>query len=364
MNKKKILVAVGGTGGHVFPGYNLAKHLSESNYDVELVTDRRGYKFLDGLKDLNINILPSSSLNKNNLIAKTFSLFLILYSIVRSLKFLLFKRPSIIFGMGGYASFPICIAAKILRIKYIIYENNLIIGRANKMLSAGSNCILVSQRKLEGISEKYRNKVFEIGNIINKEILSFSNQVMEKKDNKKLNILVLGGSQAAQVFAEQLPEIFFNCSKKGITIKIFQHCLASQNEKLNSFYKRTQIEFEIFNFSNNLIEYFSKADLAITRSGSSMLAELSNANIPFISIPLPSSADKHQQKNAKFYQDRDSTFVIDEQDLSYKLLPLIQKIYNNSSLLKKIKESQVQYSDKNVYNNVNQILKKIIDEKN
>ena len=95
-----------------------------------------------------------------------------------------------------------------------------------------------------------------------------------------------------------------------------------------------------------------------------MLAELSNANIPFISIPLPSSADKHQQKNAKFYQDRDSTFVIDEQDLSYKLLPLIQKIYNNSSLLKKIKESQVQYSDKNVYNNVNQILKKIIDEKN
>ena len=86
-----------------------------------------------------------------------------------------------------------------------------------------------------------------------------------------------------------------------------------QNEELGSFYKSAKIEFEIFNFSNNLIDYFSKANLAITRSGSSMLAELTNANIPFISIPLPSSADNHQYKNANFYNKKNLSFLIEEE---------------------------------------------------
>ena len=87
-------------------------------------------------------------------------------------------------------------------------------------------------------------------------------------------------------------------------MKIFQQCLPNQNEKLKSFYEKAGIEFEIFNFSNNITEYFSKTNLAITRSGSSMLAELTNARIPFITVPLPSSADNHQLKNALFYQKK------------------------------------------------------------
>ncbi len=314
MNKKiKALIAVGGTGGHVFPGINLASALTEKNYSVKILTDKRGYKFFKETDKKNALVFPSSPLIKKNIVLSIFSLLLILYSILRSLFFLSYNRPNIIFGMGGYASFPICIAAAILRIKFVIYENNLIIGKANKKLLPFAERILVSNKKLEGISSKYNFKIIEIGNIIKKEIINFSPDFRIKK--KELKILVLGGSQAAQIFAEILPKIFKKCYDIGISIKIIQHCLPHQNRELSSFYKDSNIEHELFNFSDNLIEFFSKVNLAITRSGSSMLAELTNANIPFISIPLPSSVDDHQLKNATFYKNKNFSFLVEEKEI-------------------------------------------------
>ena len=84
-------------------------------------------------------------------------------------------------------------------------------------------------------------------------------------------------------------------------IKIFQQCQRDQNAQLSEFYERVKIEHEIFNFTNEIINYYHKANLVITRSGASALGELINYNIPFISIPLPTSVDNHQYKNAEFY---------------------------------------------------------------
>ena len=363
IKQKNIIIAVGGTGGHVFPGINLAEHLTNMNFKVEIVTDKRGFKYLEKVKTFKISILPSSPFVSNSILLFFFSSVFISYSILRSLIFLIFNRPKIIIGMGGYASFPISLAAYILRIKFIIYENNSIIGKANKYLLPLSSKILVSNKQLEGIPQKYQNKIFEIGNIIKKEIINFSGK-NNKFDVKKLNILVLGGSQAAKIFAEILPNIFKNCSDRGINLKIFQHCTPSQNEYLKSFYDKTNIEYEVFNFSDNLIYFFSKVNLAITRSGSSILAELTNAKIPFISVPLPTSADNHQFKNALYYQKKKLTFLIEEKDLNNKLYSLLNDIYKNKSLLDDIISRQSQYSDKNVYENINRVLEKIFDEKN
>ena len=114
------------------------------------------------------------------------------------------------------------------------------------------------------------------------------------------------GSQAAKIFANILPTVFKNCSDQGVSLKIYQQCLTEQNEELRQFYKN-HIDFHIFNFSDDVAEYFSKVNLAITRSGSSMLAELTNANIPFISVPLPSSAENHQLKMQ--FSMREKNFV-------------------------------------------------------
>ncbi len=361
--KIKVLIAVGGTGGHVFPGCNLGLHLIEKNYSVRLITDKRGLRFLSKFQNLNFSILSTTPLIKKNLFTLLLSFFKILISVLKSISFLIFNRPSIIFGMGGYASFPVCIAATILKIKFVIYENNLVLGKANKYLTPFAEKIFVSYKDLEGIKKKYENKVLEIGNIIKKEIINYSNKDTKKKI-EKLNILVLGGSQAAEVFANILPNIFLESKKKGVPLKIFQHCLPDQSEKLRLYYEKAQIDFETFNFIDNLEELFPKINLAITRSGSSILAELTNACIPFISVPLPSSADNHQLKNANYYQKKDFSFVLEEKDIQHKLFTLLGEIFTNKLILSKISKNQSQYSDKNVYNNITKALKKIIDEKN
>jgi UDP-N-acetylglucosamine--N-acetylmuramyl-(pentapeptide) pyrophosphoryl-undecaprenol N-acetylglucosamine transferase len=359
---KKIIIATGGTGGHVFPAYSLAKHLIKEKIDIQLITDKRGMKYLKEYSDVNIAQIPSATISKKNIFKFSISILTILYSIFRSLILLLFNRANLVFGMGGYSSFPICIAAKILGIPFIIYENNLHIGKANKFLLPFAKKAFVSHLELEGVSNKYRNKLTKIGNIIRKEIINF--QEVNNIRDEKIKVLILGGSQAAKVFGEKLPLIFKECLDFKIPLKIYQQCLPEQNEVLSSAYKQLGLDYEIFNFNNNILEYFSKINLAITRSGSSMLAELINAKIPFISIPLPTSADNHQLKNAIYYEKNQYSYLIEEKDLNKNLFKLIKLIHEDRSLLERIRMKQREYSDKSVYENIDREINKIIDEKN
>ena len=361
-NNKRIIIATGGTGGHVFPAYSLAKHFLADKINVELISDKRGMKYLKNYRDLKITQITSTTILKNNIFQLLFSSLIIFYSIFRSFIFLLFNRPNLVFGMGGYSSFPVCIAAKMLKIPFIIYENNLHIGKANRYLLPYAKKIFVSHKELEGISEKYQKKMCEIGNIIRKEILNFQVKQNPYHYDKKLKILVLGGSQAAKIFADKLPEIFKECKEGEMELKIYQQCLPEQNEFLTSFYKNLNIDFEIFNFSDDISEYFSQTDMAITRSGSSMLAELVNAKIPFISVPLPTSADNHQLKNAIYYEKNEYSYLIEEKDLNIKLFKLIKKINEKRSLLSQMVSKQRQYSDKSVYENIDKQVNKIINE--
>ncbi len=361
---KKIIIATGGTGGHVFPAYNLAKHFVNKKINVELISDMRGLKYLQDYDDIKVTKIDSSTIFNKNIINILFSTFNIFNALIRSFFFLLKNRPNLVFGMGGYSSFPVCIASKILRIPFIIYENNLYIGKANKYLLPFAKKIFVSQKELEGVAEKYKKKTNVIGNIIRKEIINFEIKPDLNEKFETLKILILGGSQAAKVFAEKLPEIFKKCKEQEISLKIYQQCLPEQNKLLSSFYKNSNIDFEIFNFTNNILDYFSKINLAITRSGSSMLAELINARKPFISVPLPSSADDHQLKNATYYEKNGYSYLIEEKDLNTKLFQMIKKISEDKTLLSEIISNQRQYSDKSVYENIDKLIEKTIHEEN
>ena len=364
MIKKKILIATGGTGGHVFPAYSLASYLTKKNYNIKLTTDKRGLKFLKDYENLDLMKIPSSPLHKKNILKFSLSLFLILYSIVKSLIFLIFYRPTIVFGMGGYSSFPVCVAATLLRIKFIIYENNLIIGKANKYLLPFAKKIFVSYKEVEGISNRYKNKIHQIGNIIREEIIISNKESIHNINFDKIKILVLGGSQAAKVFAEKLPQIFKRFKNSQKEIKIYQQCQNSQNKWLSSFYKKENIDYKIFNFTKNIVDYYSAVNLVITRSGASVLGELINTKVPFVSVPLPTSAENHQLKNAMYYKKKGFGFLVEEKDLDNKLYDLIELIFNDKTIIKNIIANQSQYSDKNVFQNINMYIEKIIDEKN
>ena len=362
--KKKILIATGGTGGHVFPAYSLANYLIKNDYHVKLTTDKRGFNYIRDFKNLDLTKISSSPLIRKNIFKFLFSLLIIKYSILRSIIFLLFNRPSIVFGMGGYSSFPVCIAAAILRIKFVIYENNLVIGKANKYLLPFAKKIFVSYKDIEGISKKYFNKILEIGNIVREEIINFKIENNRNIELDKIKILVLGGSQAAKVFAEKLPKIFEKIQGSEIPIKVYQQCQYEQNKQLFEFYKKTKIDFEIFNFTSKIIDYYSKVNLVITRSGASVLGELINVKIPFIAIPLPTSADNHQFKNAIYYEKKGFGYLINEKYINEQLYDLIKSIYEDKSLKKNIILNQSQYSDKNIFKNINSHIEKIINEKN
>jgi len=360
---KKILIATGGTGGHIFPAYSLASHLMSKNFTVKLTTDERGFKYLKNYKNLSLIKIPSSPLIKRNFFKFLLSILIVNFSILKSLLFLLFNRPSIIFGMGGYSSFPICIAASILRIKFVIYENNLIIGKANKYLLPFAKKIFVSNKELEGIKQKYNNKVIEIGNIVRDEIIN-SNFVNRKINFDNIKLLILGGSQAAKVFADELPQIIDQLKKSGISIKVYQQCQIKQNDQLSQFYNKANIDYEIFNFTDNIVDYYSRVNLVITRSGASVLGELLNLKIPFISIPLPTSAENHQYKNAEFFSKKGYGYLLEERDIQNKLYDLINLIYNDKSLINKILSNQKQHSDKDIFKNLDTHIEKILNEKN
>ena len=364
MTKKKILIATGGTGGHVIPAHSLANYLIKKNFNIKITSDKRGLGYLNKYKNYDLITIPSSPLKRINFFKFLISLFLIIYSTFKSLILLIFDRPSIIFGTGGYSSFPICAAASILRIKFIIYENNLIIGKANKFLLPFAKKIFVSYKELEGVSKKYNYKVVEIGNILREEIINSSKVDDYKNKFDIIKILVLGGSQAARVFAEELPQIFEKLKKNKVSIQVFQQCQPNQRDQLSQFYKNANINCEIFNFTDRIIDYYLKANLVITRSGASVLGELINIKVPFISIPLPTSADKHQYKNAEFYAKKGYGYLLEEKDIKSKLYDLINSIYHDKKLIEEILFRQKQYSDKNIFHNLNNQIEMILNEKN
>ena len=137
---KKIIFSSGGTGGHIFPAINLMKYFSNRGYEVLLVTDIRGHNFLNKeLKFMSYIINTDTPVNKS-FFKKIYSLATIFFSIIRSIIILIKERPHLIFGLGGYVSFPISFASKFFNIPLVIYENNLVLGRTNKKLLFFSKC--------------------------------------------------------------------------------------------------------------------------------------------------------------------------------------------------------------------------------
>ena len=179
-----------------------------------------------------------------------------------------------------------------------------------------------------------------------------------------INILVLGGSQGAKIFAEKLPQVFKDLKESGIPLMVYQQCQKNQEDELSQFYKNQNIKFEIFNFTNKISDYYSKSNLVITRSGASALGELINVKIPLIAIPLPSSADNHQYINAKFYEKKGMCFLLEEKNISEDLYKLIFTNFKDNTKFNSIILNQRQYSDKDVFNKLNFNIEKIINEKN
>ncbi len=356
MDKKNcIVIAAGGTGGHVFPSIGLANYLMK-DYDIEIFTDERGIKYLNNHKNIKIKKITSSRVFGKNIIYFIIGIVKVFLSIIFSIILLIKRKPKLIIGMGGYSSFPVCLSGFFLKIPIFIYENNLVIGRANKILLPFSKKILVSTNSIQGIDNKHKNKISHIGFLLRDNILGVKNINLEVTKNN-LSILVIGGSQSAKVFGEQIPEVMEECNKKGIKFNVYQQCLESQKKDIQNIYDKLDIKFELFTFCDDLSKYYQKSDIAITRCGASSMAELVNLRIPFVAVPLPSSIDNHQFKNAKYFNEKNYCFLLEQKFLLSKLLNILQDAHQDRNKLYSFKQKMSKHSDKESLMKTKQIIK-------
>jgi len=354
---KKILICTGGTGGHIFPAISLAQYLEKKKFNVDLITDYRAKRFINNLNLRNITFINVQTPTGKKGLGLIYSLFLIFFSFLYSVFFLLFKKPQLIIGSGGYASFPVLLAAKLLKKKFVIYETNSVVGRVNKFFLNSSIKIFT------GYPLKHLNinndKINFVGQLIREQIYTAKEKNDLKKDNNfDFTLLVIGGSQGAEIFSKTLPKSLnklFSLNKK---IRIFhQSGNKEQETKIDFSYKKNS-NVTIFNFEPNIEKYMMLSDLVITRAGSSTLSELAFLQIPFIAIPFKNSLDNHQFYNAEYFFRMSACWLIDQQELnSEKLFDLVKDlIINKEKLLEK--KSKLKELTKT---NVNEIFEKEIN---
>ena len=254
---KKIIFSSGGTGGHIFPTIGVMQYFLKKGYSSILVTDLRGNQYLKNNLEIKSYILNTDTpLNKKNY-KKFFSYIKIFLSIIKSLFLLKKEKPNLVFGLGGYVSFPISVAAKMLNIPLIIYENNMVLGRTNSYLLPFAKKILLATDTISNYPPKYKTKIKKVGHVIREDILNYS-PLQNKKQNGHFSILVLGGSQGAEIFGIIIPKVIKRMNENGFKIKIYHQCIKNQEEKLKNFYRENNISNNVFEFTGNILEFILK----------------------------------------------------------------------------------------------------------
>jgi len=357
---KKIIFSGGGTGGHIFPAINLMKHFFEKKYKVLLVTDKRGSNFIKNTTEFKSYILHPGTPTNKNLFKKFFSLFLIFYSVVKSILILRKEKPDLVFGLGGYVSFPISFASKFFNCPLILYENNMVLGRANRYLSTFSKKILLAKSLEENFPEKYKQKLFEVGAILDKKIINYSTI---KKNSKRnfFSILVLGGSQGAEIFGKVVPITIKMIKDRNYEIEVNQQCIINQKNYLINFYKKNNIKNYIFEFDRDILKLALSSNLAITRCGASTTAELVHTLTPFVAVPIPNSIDNHQYLNAKYYKNKGCCWILEQKDFNAEnLFNLIIEKIENKNKLENVRNNMKKNYNNEVYSNIENKIKEFI----
>jgi len=332
----RILIVLGGTGGHIYPGLALGEKLRTRNNEVilvgrkggigERIAKESGFSFSQIVGE---GLVRGFSLKVFNFLGKSIQGFFQSIQIFRSFK------PDIVLGMGGYLAFPVVLAAKICGITCAIHEQNVLPGLANRVLAKIVNRIMVSFKE----TERYfpSKKTFLTGNPVRQSILNCPRSEGLRKlnlvDGKK-NIMVFGGSQGARSINLAMVKAlnFLDAVKKKIQII---HIVGVEQ------FSEIRDEYQKRNYSSCVLPYllhmeyaYSCCDLVISRSGASSVAEIIAKGLPSILIPYPYATRGHQKANAEFLSKRRACLLIEDNRLTGELLAdsIIHLIDNEAEL--------------------------------
>ncbi|MBY0379477.1 MAG: undecaprenyldiphospho-muramoylpentapeptide beta-N-acetylglucosaminyltransferase [Burkholderiales bacterium] len=329
---KTILVTAGGTGGHVFPALAIANALIAFRLNIVWVGSLKGIENeLVPKYGIKLEKIAIFGLRKKGLLQLIKLPVMIIKALYQAFKVVKANKPSLVISFGGYASFPVAIIARVLRIPLIIHEQNSVAGLTNKILAKFANTILVAYKSvLPG------KKTILVGNPVRVDILQLVD-VEERYGSRigGLRILILGGSLGAKIFNDNLPYVFEN---SDIIESVIHQVGRGEVQPVQSLYNELKINASVVNFIDDMAKTYSEVDLIICRAGALTVSEVCVAGLAAIFIPYPHAVDDHQKFNAQPLVDCGAAFMLSQENFSiHKLAELINSLDRKKCLWMAIK---------------------------
>lgn len=310
--KATIIISAGGTGGHIFPALAIAKQLS-ANYNIIWVGAKTGLENeLVPKHGFTLKTVSVAGVRNKGLLRKIKLPITLIKSGLECCQILRQYKPVAVVGFGGYATFPICVAAQLFAIPVVIHEQNSVAGLTNKLSAKFAKKVLTAFPNVLP-----SNKTLFVGNPIRNEILEIYDP--EKYNSKKLSagikILIVGGSLGAKVLNEVVPEALALCSQPILTVT-HQVGKNGREEVAERYAKTNLVNVQVVNFIDDMAAAFRDHDLIICRSGASTVTEVAAAGIVAIFVPYPYAVDDHQTTNAKYLSDANGAFLLKQDSMS------------------------------------------------
>ncbi|MFW0777426.1 MAG: undecaprenyldiphospho-muramoylpentapeptide beta-N-acetylglucosaminyltransferase [Rickettsiales bacterium] len=306
-DKQPIVLAAGGTGGHIFPAEALAETLLAMGEQVVLITDKRFANFKTGVfTDTPVRTIHAGSPTGGSISSKIIGAAGLTLGIFQAAGVLRSLKPKAVVGFGGYPSFPTVFAAGSLNIPTVIHEQNSVLGRANRMLASRVGKIATSFPETLMMAEENAHKITVTGNPVRASVRALKNVPYPTlSQDGKLHMLITGGSQGANIFGEVVPQaIALLPENLRARVRIDQQCRGDEQlAKTRAAYSELGIHADLSTFFVDVPARLAASHLVIARSGASTVSELAVAGRPAILVPLPTSMDNHQYYNANAFEE-------------------------------------------------------------
>jgi UDP-N-acetylglucosamine--N-acetylmuramyl-(pentapeptide) pyrophosphoryl-undecaprenol N-acetylglucosamine transferase len=298
MNNRPVVLAAGGTGGHMFPLLAVAEALAARGQPVHVLTDTRGARFLpDGLpKDLVSAESPSGPLR-----ARALAMVALAHGTTQSLRIFRRHRPAALGAFGGYACFPPAAAGALTRVPILLHEQNAVLGKANRWLAGRAARVALAfdaTRNAGGIAQDRR---LLVGNPVRAAVAALPAAGYEAPaEGDELRVLVLGGSQGARVLSDVVPQAIGRLpAPLRDRLRLTQQCRPEDLKRVRETYAEMGQAVELAAFFPDAPQRLADAHLFVGRSGASTIAELLHLGRPSLLIPYRWAADDHQDENAR-----------------------------------------------------------------
>ncbi len=307
-----VLVAAGGTGGHLFPAASLSEALRRRGIGVALATDSRAEKFGDQFPS--VHVIPSATFRGRDPISLAKTLGSLGTGALKAFAMLARVKPSVVVGFGGYPTVPPVFAATLRKIPTVIHEQNGVPGRANRFLAPRVTAIGTG---FPGVFDKDASlaaKAIHTGNPVRPAVIAAATPYQPSSGNDPFLLLVFGGSQGARVMADIVPEAVAKLEPHlQMRLKVVQQARSEDIERVRKIYAKSQVEVQIEPFFTDLPARMAASHLVISRSGASTVAELAAIGRPSILVPLPHALDQDQAANAGFLERAGGTIPLPQE---------------------------------------------------